>query len=228
MLRYTYRELTTFSLVMLLLMWAFYLLDSVHGRWVEARVRSHVSDQLVQRGVGLNNALNDKISLLYGLRSYVEVDPSPARLDREFPHIAASLHAGSGGVRALQLVRNGVISHLYPFEGNETVLGHDLLGDPRPSVPRTIRHALASDRVTLNGPLELRQGGSGLIARIPIREGDEIWGLAAVVIDLEQLFDEAGVSFRQAGMRLSARDVEKTTFFGDPAVFKASPAIQRV
>ena len=228
MLRYTYRELTTFSLVMLLLVWAFYLLDSVHTRWVEGRVRSHVSDQLVQRGVGLGNTLNDKLALLYGLRSFVEVDPSPARLEKEFPHFAASLCAGSGGVRALQLVRRGVVSHLYPIEGNEAVLGHNLLSDPRPSVPRTIRKALASDRVTLNGPLELKQGGSGLVARLPIRHGDDTWGLAAIVLDIDQLFNEAGVHLRDAGMTISVRDAAQDVFFGDGSVFTASPVVQRV
>ncbi|MCB2205785.1 CHASE domain-containing protein [bacterium] len=228
MLRYTYRELTTFSLVMLLMMWAFYLLDSVHTRWVEGRVRAHVAEQLVQRGVRLSNTLNGKISLLYGMRSFVEIDPSEARLEREFPYIAATLRGNSGGIRCLQLVHDGVISHVWPEEGNEAVIGYDLLADPRPSVPRTIRKAMASDGVTFNGPLELKQGGRGLIARLPIQKNGETWGLAAVVIDLEQLMLEAEVTSRLGSMLVSVRDPDKNIFYGDPEVFKSAPAVQRI
>ncbi|MBN1447648.1 MAG: CHASE domain-containing protein [Bacteroidetes bacterium] len=228
MLRYTYREMTTFSLVLLLLGWALFLLDSVHSRWVEGRVRAQVAGQMVQQGVALGNTLNSKISLLYGLRSFVEVDPSEARLDREFEHIAASLQENAVGVRALQLVRNGKIIYMSPMEGNEAAFGHDLLNDPRPSVTETVRKAMTSRTVTINGPLELKQGGAGLVARLPIRCNDETWGLAAVVIDLPALFAEAGIISSDGSMRIAARDHNRDVFFGDAEVFTQKPEIQRI
>ena len=228
MLRYTYREMTTIALVMLLLTWAFYLLDSVHTRWVEGRVRAHVSEQLVERGADLRTALNNRVSLLYGLRGFVEVDPSPARLRREFDHIAASLKGQCNGIRALQLVRDGVIEYTYPLAGNECVVGLDLLNDPRPSVQRTVREAMSREGVSLNGPLELAQGGSGIIARLPVRQGDRTWGLAAVVIDLKSLFVDAGITSRHGGLLVSARDTEHNIFFGDPDVFTEGASVQRI
>ena len=228
MLRYTYRELTTFSLIMLLMMWGFYLLDSVHSNWVEGRVRTHVAERLVQRGVILSNTLNSKLSLLYGLRSFVEVDPDPARIDKEFPYIAGSLRGSSGGVRALQLVKDGIIRYTYPNNRDEGLVGYNLLKDPRPSVRRTIHKAMESEQITLNGPLELKQGGSGLVARLPVRCSGKTWGLAAVVIDLEELFIEAGVTSRHGELLVSARDTDRNTFFGDPDVFMSSPVIQRI
>ncbi|PLX33324.1 MAG: hypothetical protein C0600_00605 [Ignavibacteria bacterium] len=228
MLRYTYKELTTFSLVMLLMMWAFYLLDSVHSHWVEGRVRSHVSEQLVQKSVVLSNTLNSKISLLYGLRTFVEIDPSQRRLDQEFEYVATSLRASSKGVRALQLVKDGVIRHMYPMEGNEAAFEHNLLEDPRPSVPLTLRNAMESDCVTLNGPLELKQGGSGIVARLPVRCEGETWGLAAVVIDLPELFAEAGITSDEHSLMVAARDANRSTFFGSDNVFDHAPEIQRI
>jgi signal transduction histidine kinase len=228
MLRYTYKELTTFSLVMLLMMWAFYLLDSVHSDWVEGRLRSHVSEQLVQKNVILSNTLTSKISLLYGLRTFVEMDPSPARLDAEFDYLATSLRGNSAGVRALQLVKNGVIQYMHPMEGNESALGLNLLDDPRSTVNESIRHALKSDRVTLNGPLELKQGGLGIVARLPVRCKDATWGLAAVVIDLPELFAEAGIASHRGELLLAARDANGNVFFGSEDVFSKSPEIQRI
>lgn len=228
MLRYTYKEMTTFSLVILLMMWAFYLLDSVHSRWVEGRVRAHVSEQLVQKSVVLNNALNSKISLLYGLRTFVEMDASQKRLDQEFEYVASSLRANSRGVRALQLVKNGVIQYMYPMEGNEAAYGHNLLNDPRPSVPLTLHNALQSDRVTLNGPLELKQGGSGIVARLPVHCDDATWGLAAVVIDLPELFAEAGIVNEERNLLFAARVAGRNAFFGSGEVFENAPVIQRI
>jgi signal transduction histidine kinase len=228
MLRNTYRELTTFSLIMLLMLWGFYLLDSVHSNWVEGRVRIHVAEQLVQRGVILSNTLNSKLSLLYGLRSFVEVDPTPERIAKEFPYIAASLRGSSGGVRALQLVKDGIIRFTYPENREEGLVGYNLMKDPRPSVPRTIRTAMESEKITLNGPLELKQGGSGVVARLPIHCSGDTWGLAAVVIDLEELFIEAGVTSRHGELLVSARDTDRKTFFGDPDVFASAPVIQRL
>ena len=228
MLRRTYRELTTFSLVLLLLCWALYLLDSVHTRWVEGRVRSEVSGQLVQQGVVLSNTLSSKLSLLYGLRSYVEADPSRVRLDSEFDLIARSLRENTIGIRALQLVKDGRIQYMYPRRGNEAAIGLDLLSDPRPSVQETVRRAMASDHVTINGPLELKQGGSGIIARLPIRSGGALWGLAAVVIDLPALFAEAGIQPENGGLLIAARDGDREVFFGEGDVFTSQPEIQRI
>lgn len=228
MLRRTYRELTTFSLVLLLLCWALYLLDSVHTRWVEGRVRTEVSAQLVQQGVVLSNTLSSKLALLYGLRSYVEADPSQERLDSDFDLIARSLRENTIGIRALQLVKDGRIQYMYPTHGNEAAIGLDLLSDPRPSVQETVRKAMASDHVTINGPLELKQGGSGIVARLPIRSGGDTWGLAAVVIDLPALFAEAGILRENGDLLIAARDAEREVFFGASDVFSSAPEVQRI
>jgi len=228
MLRRTYRELSTFSLVLLLLCWALYLLDSVHTRWAESRVRSTVSGQLVQQGVVLSNTLNSKLALLYGLRSYVEADPSTARLDSEFDLIARSLRENTVGIRALQLVKDGRIQYMYPTRGNEAAIGLDLRNDPRPDVRKTVRKAMTSDGITINGPLELKQGGSGIVARLPIHSDGEIWGLAAVVIDLPALFAEAGIQPVSGELHVAARDQERAVFFGDEDVFAGQPEMQRI
>ena len=214
--------------MLLLIVWAFFLLDSVHSRWVESRERSAVAEQLVQRSVTLGNALNSKVSMLYGLRSFVESNLHTGLIDREFDNIAATLRGNSASIRAVQLVQDGVITHMHPLDGNESALGHNLLEDSRPSVAVSVRRAYRSDFITINGPLELHQGGQAVVARLPIRKGDHVWGLAAVVIDLPELFIEAGLSPDDAGMRFAARDEHRGVFFGDEAIFAGAPEQQRI
>lgn len=227
-MRYTYKEITTISLAMLLMVWAFYLLDSVHGRWVESRVRTTVAEQLVQQSVILGSALNSKLSLLYGLRSFVETNPSIAVRGAEFDHIAGTLRGKVASIRAMQLVQGGIITHMYPLKGNESALGHDLFNDPRPTVAVAARRAYANDFVTINGPLELKQGGQAIVARLPVHVNGKVWGLAAIVIDIPELFLEAGIDATDGGLSIAVRDHNRGTFFGLEEVFGNSPEQQRI
>ncbi len=228
MLRYSYKEFTSFSLVLLLMAWAFYLLDSVHGRWAESRVRTTVAEQLVRQSVILGNSLNSKISLLYGLRSFAESKPSGNLTNEEFQNIAATLRGNSAAIRAIQIVRKGIITQMYPAKGNESAIGYDLLNDPRPSVAISVRRAYENDFVTIDGPVELKQGGQGIVARLPIRIDGKVVGLAAVVINLPELFLESGLSTDDGSLLLAARDQHRGTFFGSETVFSLSPEQQRV
>lgn len=228
MKRLRYKNFVSFSLVLMLIVWAFYLLDTEYGRWAENRARTVVADQLLQRSITLNNAINSKLTILYGLRSFVESNSANGLLDSEFETIAATLRGSSASVRAVQLVRDGIITHMYPLEGNEAALGHNLLDDPRPAVAVSVRRAYASDFVTINGPLELQQGGQAIVARLPVRKGDAVWGLAAIVIDLPELFVEAGLSQSEGDLLFAAKDDRSGVFFGSEQVFAASPEQQRI
>lgn len=82
-----------------------------------------------------------------------------------------------------------------------------------------------SPRGILSGPLELVQGGTALIYRMPIRIAGNYWGQMSTVIDVESLFqllpssDQVNgfrVALRHAGTDGAAGDV----FYGDPGLFE--------
>ena len=96
------------------------------------------------------------------------------------------------GASVLILAPGGVIRHAIPLAGNEKIIGLDLLTDP---VMRN-ESLLARDsgKLTLAGPLELKQGGQGLVARLPIYLDDaqgqpKFWGLANVTMRLPQALE---------------------------------------
>ncbi len=107
-----------------------------------------------------------------------------------FDALAAGMINVYGGIDALQLVPNGVISQVYPLAGNERAVGFNILGDParRIEAERTIN----SRRLTLDGPFELIQGGVAVVGRqavfLPDGRGVErFWGFAAAIIRLPTL-----------------------------------------
>ncbi|MCR9219066.1 MAG: ATP-binding protein [Alphaproteobacteria bacterium] len=165
--------------------------------------RAHVQQDVDQIRVEIERLVNADIQPVRGLVAYVRANPW---IDQpRFEEIAPYLLADRSDVfRHVALARNLVISHVYPREGNDGALGVDYRDLPEqwPLVEK----AISDNVITLAGPVDLVQGGRGLIARVPIflpgpfpSSETSLWGLAAVVIDLDGFLDETGVSaFAQA------------------------------
>ena len=116
---------------------------------------------------------------------------------QEFDKLARELVQLYGGISALQLAKNGVVSHSWPLAGNEKVIGHDLLRDPQRNKEAFI--AVTSHRLTLAGPIELLQGGTAIIGRLPIYlpqkdKEDYFWGFSSALISIPELLASSGLS----------------------------------
>ena len=226
---YKLRKIFIVVLPVLALFWMFYIVDSVHTDWVRGKISRNVHQQLRDKADGLATAINNRISLLYGVKSFVEADPSQERLQREFARIASSISSNTECIRAVQLVRYGRITYLWPLERNRPALGRDLLNDPRMSVRRSVAHALRTDSVVLNGPIELIQGGSGIVARLRLNDTDgSVWGLAALVIDLPALLYEARIKVSDYHLRYALRSDDGDVFFGDAGITVEAPEEQAI
>src|SRR5690606_9375122 len=59
-----------------------------------------------------------------------------------------------------------VIRYMYPVAGNEQAIGLDYRQEPTQAA--AAERARVSRNLVLAGPLELKQGGTGLITRIPV------------------------------------------------------------
>lgn len=108
----------------------------------------------------------------------------------DFDALAAEMIRVYGGIDAIQLVPDGVITQVYPLVGNEKAVGFDILRDPVRSFEAL--RALESRRLSLEGPFELRQGGMAVVGRQAVflphgRDGERFWGFTAVVIRMSTL-----------------------------------------
>ena len=81
----------------------------------------------------------------------------------------------------------------------------------------------------ISGPLVLRQGGTALIARLPVFTNDQskesFWGFVTVLIDIDVLLSEANVIAAHKDRYVALRRAEGSVFFGDPEVFDSPAAI---
>ncbi len=125
---------------------------------------------------------------------------------QDFDDIAKDLMKDYIG--SIQIAPNGVVTKIYPLEGNEGGL-IDLMNDPDrcPIVAYGKEH----DIITMQGPFELKQGGSGIAVRDPVFLTDEqgnkeFWGFTIVIIKTPDIFEYSFNSLASFGYdyRLSA------------------------
>tara|TARA_R110000868_G_scaffold408293_3_gene690964 strand:+ start:31956 stop:35024 length:3069 start_codon:yes stop_codon:yes gene_type:complete len=109
-----------------------------------------------------------------------------------FERVAKQILKNTTSVDVLELVPDGIITYVYPLEGNESVVGYDILSDP--NVNAEVLKAAELGTIYFAGPFELRQGGMAVVGRIPIIVNDEIWGYSAVVLYLETLIENSGIN----------------------------------
>jgi PAS domain S-box-containing protein len=148
----------------------------------------------------------------------------------QFNTFAEGLHASATWIRAFQVVSNGIITHTYPVKGNEAVISYNLLADPRPALGNDVLRAQRTGRVTITGPIELVQGGLGILIRKPLaRTNGAPALLAAIILNIAPLLDESGLSPNPGNdLQLALRRESGEIFFGSPTVFKHQPVTRRI
>ncbi len=108
-----------------------------------------------------------------------------------FEEVAKNLLNNYAYIDVLELVPDGVIEYVYPLEGNEEVLGYNILADPR--VNAEVLKAAELGTIYFAGPIDLKQGGRAVIGRLPIIIDNEVWGYSAVLIYLKTLIESSGI-----------------------------------
>ena len=181
----------------------------------------------------LESELNTTLSLSLGLSTFVLAKPDFTQ--EELAQVAFSLIRLEPSIRSVGIAPDNVIRYIYPYEGNEKALGLDFMKTPsqREAVQRVMRDL----QPVTAGPIELAQGGIGIVNRIPIvftRPGGEpvYWGVASVAIDPLPILSRAGVlpGNSAGGVRyaLRGRDglgAQGQTFVGDAALFDEPDAV---
>lgn len=113
-------------------------------------------------------------------------------IPENFNKISEQLLDKNKSIDAVQLVPNGVIKYVYPFEENKAALNYDIL-NASSSVSYEAKKSIKSKIMFFAGPFQLKQGGIGVIGRLPIYKNNKFWGFSAVIIKLEILIKHSGI-----------------------------------
>ncbi len=163
----------------------------VEKRYMAER-QSSIVENAANHAYSIQTQLSRSLSATYALATMIRLYGEL----QNFEALADNIIISYGGISSLQLAPQGIIKQIYPLEGNEKAIGHNLLKDPnrRTEALKTIN----SKELTLAGPFELIQGGQAVIGRLPIfsdnKDGsNSFWGFAIVLIRLPKLLKETKI-----------------------------------
>lgn len=110
---------------------------------------------------------------------------------KNFDSVAEHIFSTNKNIDVLELVAGGVIQFVYPLKGNENLIGYDILKDPTRN--KEAFKAIEKKELFFSGPFNLKQGGFGIVGRLPVFRNGKFWGFSAVVIKIETLLKAAGI-----------------------------------
>ena len=199
--------------------------------------RQSIVEQLGTIRARLEGSLNAELLLARSI--IIEVETNTDITKDRFFKIAQHFMDASKHIRNIGLAKGTVLTYVYPIKGNEKAIGFDYKKNTSqwPAVQRVIE-----DRKTVvAGPLNLVQGGIGIIGRTPIFIGNgntgsdrgEYFGILSVVINLPSMLEAAGLGNKDSLLKISIRGrdglgAKGEVFYGSEELFANDPVIMEV
>lgn len=146
--------------------------------FMNAKTYGQQIEEDLENGIGITNSLEQIL-----INSDGQI--------HDFNKIAKYMMTSS--IQSVQLAPNGVVTEIYPDKGNEA--GKiDLLNDEDRG--QISNYAKEYHTTILQGPFELKQGGSGIAIRNPVYLEDEngqeyFWGFTIVVVRVPKVFEDS-------------------------------------
>lgn len=165
----------------------------------------------------VDRELNSLLFISNGLSSYLTVYKD--ELDPEkINEILKDLWTKAEHVKNLGIAVGYKLTYVYPIIGNEKVIEKDFREIPLQW--GKVKLAIDSREGVLDGPLNLIQGGKGIIYRYPVFIDNQYWGILSTVIDTDSFMNSAFKSVKDKQYSFAIRTENKDVFYGNPDVFK--------
>ncbi|MEG1039276.1 MAG: EAL domain-containing protein [Pseudomonas sp.] len=198
------------------------------GRLDVQRQESELVANAAARLSGVRAALEAQLRSAFGeTEGIAQLLSADGQISSEhFRYMARQAMASVPHIRHVSLAPGDVIADVYPLAGNRSVIGLDYrrLADQYPMLQRARDHYSP----VLAGPVQLYQGGRGLIYRRPVflkgHKGVKMyWGNVSIVADIDRLLSAAGLDL-DPGFEMALRGTDGQgsaggMIWGDPNLF---------
>lgn len=139
----------------------------------------------------IHNNISQTLKNSYSTNYTIALSINDSGVPENFNEIAPELLKSNPNIDAIELLPNGVIKYVYPLKGNEKVLNYNIFKSAE--LEKDTKASTLAKGIHYIGPVKLKQGGLGVIGRLPIYKKNKFWGFSAVVIRLETLFKYSGI-----------------------------------
>lgn len=170
------------------------------NRRVEAENR--LLSRLADARALLEAEVSEGIYITIGLEGFIQSQEGQPDFE-EIGRWMESLFGHTRHLRNIGLAPDNRIDAVFPKEGNEGVIGVHYRN--LPGQWGDVRNMMKTGDAILVGPIELIQGGKGLIYRRPVFVEENYWGLISTVMTFSSILDviERFVESHQVEYRLS-------------------------
>lgn len=202
------------------------LISSVFVYNYSLRVRQDNENNVVASYYSLNDEIqnfkNQNVSLLSGFSAYIQLKDTTDD-DEIYQYLDFLLRDHLDDIKNIGVLIDTTIRWVYPIQGNESAIGKDLT-----TIPEQIDEIL---RVKNNletlfvGPVNLIQGGTAFIVRMPLLKNDAYWGMVSIVLKAEKAFkfvDKHSESYKMEYL-ITTADQPDEVIYGDAAILELSP-----
>jgi hypothetical protein len=224
------------SLAMLFVLVVGFLLiverEKLLNRHHQDELRLETVQVLVELRERIQSTIFNRILEMRSLSTLISRDP--LRFEEGFERAVLTYLADHPEVISIGVAPDLVITTVYPLEGNERALGLDYRENEE-QFPK-VQQAMEMGHGLVTGPVNLVQGGQGLILRQPIIVPEsnsdherKPWGILSLVIDYGFFTESLGIAETIGQYDLLIREVgpkqyEQQVFFGDEALLQQDPA----
>lgn len=158
------------------------------------RVERLTMEQLIlEKSIQINNVIT---KLLYKTQMLSSLVLHSSGEVQNFDQIAATI-VDDPAILNILIAPDGVVSDVYPLEGNEEVIGFDFFSENAGNKEAVL--AKETGELVLGGPFVAVQGEKVLVGRLPVYttepDGEtRFWGLVSVTLKYPEALDGAGLN----------------------------------
>ncbi len=122
----------------------------------------------------------------------------------ELEAIASSILNSRPFIIGVSIAPSAVVKYHFPEQGNESLIGHDLLSNPdrRDALTRSVELKAP----VLSGPFESVEGGNVFFLRYPVFSGGRLWGFTSITADFGAMVESLGLEKHYPGFAFAFSD----------------------
>lgn len=181
----TLKAATIFTFIFLLFLFAAFIEFNTN---IEIHKQKTKDDMTIIQ-TRLENIIGTRLVSLNAMQPYIEVN---SNFDQgSFEVFAKNIYESKDGlVKDLSFMTGTTITHIYPYEEFKDLLGVDLSQISEQS--DWVLFGKNSNKNIMTAPVDLIEGGKGIIIRIPISLQDAYYGQLSIIFDYDKTFNLAG------------------------------------
>ncbi len=209
-------------------------LDQSNNRQFLSDLRGSLQHQVHTLQAQLEGDIISKALLMRGFAATIAANPEISQ--KRYAFFASQLVLDDPTILNIAAAPDMVVRYVYPLEPNKAVLGFDYRQSK--AQLKEVERARLVNGTVLAGPIDLVQGGQGLIVRSPVFTINEaagtrvFWGIVSIVVNMEMLSRNLDANDHTVPLEIALRKnnvgSDFKVFYGDARIYDSNPLLSTI